>query len=150
LLLVAAIVLIAMPLAYLVVLRTLPKDRKVLLMVSTDDVARKLVKVAARRVGYWVEHVYRYEDGLQKLRENNRMTMIIIDDSVPQYETGLMLSMLRGSAIGVRPLILIIDNSELGLTAPSYRAEVVLSRPLAERSIEDAIRQVAERVELTP
>lgn len=146
----AAIVLIAMPLAYLVVLRTVPKDRKTLLLVSTDDVARKLVRDAARRAGFWVEHVYRYEDGIQKLKENNRMSMIIIDDSVPQYEAGLMLSLLRGSAIGVRPLILIIDNSELGLTAPTYRAEVVLARPLAEKSIEEAIRQVAERVELTP
>jgi CheY-like chemotaxis protein len=118
-----------------------------ILMVSTDDIARKLVVAAARKVGFSVVHVYRHEDGIARLQQNSDLSMIIIDDSVPQYEAGLMLSMLKGLPIGVRPLILIIDSSELGMTAPSYRAEVVVSRPLSEPLLEDAIRRVHQRLE---
>ena len=66
----------------------------------------------------------------------------------PQYEAGLLISMLNRLPIGIRPLILIQDSSEMGQTAPSYRAESVVSRPLTERAIENAIRKVAERTEI--
>jgi hypothetical protein len=66
---------------------------------------------------------------------------------VPQYEAGLLLTRLKRSPVMIRPLILIIDSSELGQTAPSYRAEVVVSRPLTEKALETAIRQVSEQVE---
>jgi CheY-like chemotaxis protein len=144
----AVILLVALPVAFLIVLNRAPRLARALLMVSTDDVARKLVGAAARRVGYQVIHVYRHEDGLDKLRQNTDLRMIIIDDSVPQYEAGLMISMLKSMPIGVRPLILIVDSAELGMTAPSYRAEAVVSRPLSEKALEDAIRKVHERLDL--
>ncbi|MBX3066143.1 MAG: hypothetical protein U0528_07330 [Anaerolineae bacterium] len=137
-----------LPLIFFVVLNRAPRLARTLLMVSTDDVARKLVITSARRVGYQVVHVYRHEDGLEKLRQNMDLRMIVIDDSVPQYEAGLMLSMLKSMPIGVRPLILIVDSAELGMTAPSYRAEAVVSRPLSEKALEDAIRRVHERLEM--
>ena len=119
-----------------------------LLMVSTDDEARMLVKSAAHRVGYNAVTVYRYEDALERLRQDITIGMIIIDDSVPQYEAGMLLSMLQRLPIGIRPLILIHDSSEAGQTAPSYRAEVVVERPLTVRILEDAIRKVGERIEV--
>ncbi|HVO42523.1 MAG TPA: hypothetical protein VMT34_07865 [Aggregatilineales bacterium] len=134
-------------LLYLVLLMRRPrKTARSLLLVSTDETARKLIVGAARRVGYGTVPVYRYEDALEKLRQDASLSMIMVDDSVPQYEAGLLLSMLRGSPIGIRPLIRIIDSSELGQTAPSYRAAAVVSRPLTERNLETAIRQVDEQI----
>jgi len=145
---IAAVVLIilGLPVAYFLASRTAP-PRHSLLFVSTDEKAQPLITAAARRVGYRAIPVYRYEDALEKLRLDNTLSMIVIDDSVPQYEAGLLISMLQGSPIGIRPLILIHDSSELGQTAPSYRAEVVVTRPLTEKALEAAIRQVSERIE---
>jgi CheY-like chemotaxis protein len=139
-------VILALPTGYLLFSRA-PRKTRSLLLVSTDEEARKLVASAAKRVGYATVSVYRYEDALDKLRQDMSLSMIIIDDSVPQYEAGLLVSMLMRLPIGIRPLILIHDSSELGLTAPSYRAEVVVSRPLTEKALEAAIRQVSEHVE---
>jgi CheY-like chemotaxis protein len=145
-LIVALAVLILMPLGFYLVLNNAPRTLRSLLLVSTDDVARKLIMAAARKLNYGVVHVYRYEDGIARLQQNSDLKMIIVDDSVPQYEAGLMLSMLKSLPIGIRPLILIIDKGELGQTAPAYRAEVVVPRPLSEKALEDAIRQVHERI----
>jgi CheY-like chemotaxis protein len=143
----STIVILALPAGYLLFSRA-PRKARSLLLVSTDEEARKLVISAARRVGYATVSVYRYEDALDKLRQDMSLSMIVIDDSVPQYEAGLLVSMLARLPIGIRPLILIHDSSELGLTAPSYRAEVIVSRPLTEKALEAAIRQVSERVEI--
>src|SRR5579862_6972437 len=70
-----------------------------LLLVSTDETARRLINNAARRIGYQTIRVYRYEDALEKLSQDMSLRMIVIDDSVPQYEAGMLLSMLRGSPI---------------------------------------------------
>lgn len=145
---IAVVLLVAMPLGFYLILRRAPRTAHFVLMVSTDEMARKIVVSAARKIGYGTVPVFRYEDGIARLQQNSDIKMIIIDDSVPQYEAGLMLSMLKGSPIGVRPLILIIDKGELGQTAPSYRAEVVVSRPLSDRALEDAIRQIHERIAL--
>jgi len=118
-----------------------------LLMVSTDEGASKLVKAAARRVGYLVIHVYRYEDAIDKLKQNMTIQMIVVDDSVPQYEAGLLVAMLNRLPMGIRPLIMINDSSELGQTAPSHRAEAVVSRPLTLKGLEAVIRKVSERLE---
>ncbi|HLY28919.1 MAG TPA: hypothetical protein VKQ72_21410, partial [Aggregatilineales bacterium] len=82
----------------------------------------------------------------EKLRRDITIEMIMVDDSVPQYEAGLLLSSLSHLTIGVRPLILIHDSSELGQTAPSYRAEALVARPLTEKALENAIRQVADKI----
>lgn len=137
-----------MPLGFYLILRRAPRTSRFVLLVSTDEIARKLVVSAARKIGYGTIHVYRYEDGIARLQQNGDLKMIIIDDSVPQYEAGLMLTMLKDSPIGVRPLILIVDKGEVGQTAPSYRAEVVVSRPLSDRALEDAIRQIHQRLEV--
>jgi hypothetical protein len=100
----------------------------------------------ARRSGYQTIQVYRYEDALEKLRMNSTLRMIAIDDSVPQYEVGLLVSTLQRMPVGLRPLILIRDNSELGQTAFAHRADVLLSRPLTEQSVEGAIRRVDESI----
>ena len=109
---IAVILLIAMPLGFYLILRRAPRTSRFVLLVSTDEVARKMVMSAARKNGYGTVSVYRYEDGIARLQQNSDIKLIIIDDSVPQYEAGLMLSMLKGSPIGVRPLILIIDKGE--------------------------------------
>jgi CheY-like chemotaxis protein len=144
---IAVIALFVLPMV-LLLLRKPPRELRSLLLVSTDETARRLVINAAKKVGYQTIHVYRYEDALDKLRQNFTIRMIAVDDSVPQYEAGLLLSMLNRLPIGIRPLILIQDSSEMGQTAPSYRAESVVSRPLTERAIENAIRKVAERTEI--
>ena len=145
LIIVLVVVVVALPIGYLVLNKPRQSLRS-LLLVSTDTEAQKLITNVARRVGYQAITVYRYEDALDRLRQNATLSMIVIDDSVPQYEAGLLISMLRGSPIGLRPLILIHDSSELGQTAPSYRAEVVVSRPLTERALEAAIRQVSDQL----
>ena len=145
LIVVLAVVVLALPIGYFL-LNKPRKSARSLLMVSTDTDAQRLISSAARRVGYQAITVYRYEDALEKLRQNSTLSMIVIDDSVPQYEAGLLVSMLQGSPIGMRPLILIHDSSELGQTAPSYRAEAVVSRPLTERALEAAIRQVSDQL----
>ena len=137
--------LVGVPLAYFV-LRRPSKNLPSLLLVSTDEDARSLVVKAAKNVGYRAVPVFRYEDALERLRNDLRLEMIIIDDSVPQYEAGLLLSMLQRLPIGIRPLILIHDSSEIGQTAPSYRAEVLVPRPVTEKALEAAIRQVADRI----
>jgi CheY-like chemotaxis protein len=144
---VAVIALFVLPMV-LLLFRKPPRELRSLLLVSTDETARRMVISAARKVGYQTIHVYRYEDALDKLRQNLTIRMIAVDDSVPQYEAGLLISMLNRLPIGIRPLILIQDSSEMGQTAPSYRAESVVSRPLTERAIETAIRKVAERTEI--
>jgi CheY-like chemotaxis protein len=147
LIIVVVIMLLAIPTAYYLWDRRRNPTRS-LLMVSTDEEARSLVKKAARKVGYNAVTVYRYEDALDRLRQDISLNMIIVDDSVPQYEAGMLLSMLQRLPMGIRPLILIHDSSEAGQTAPSYRAEVVLERPITERAMEDAIRKVSERIDI--
>jgi len=142
----ALVVVLALPIGYLL-LRKKDKFSRSLLLVSTDVEAQGLVSAAAKRAGYRAVTVYRYEDALDKLRNDITMDMIIIDDSVPQYEAGLLLSMLQRLTIGIRPLILIHDSSELGQTAPSYRAAVLVPRPLTEKALEAAIRQVAHQLD---
>jgi len=144
---VAVIALFVLPMILLLV-RQPARELRSLLLVSTDETARRMVINAAKKAGYQTIHVYRYEDALDKLRQNFTIRMIAVDDSVPQYEAGLLLSMLNRLPIGVRPLILIQDSSEMGQTAPSYRAESVVARPLTERALEAAIRKVAERTEI--
>ena len=138
------LVLLAAPLIYLLIGRPGQMSQS-LLFVSTDESAQKLVKSVARKTNYNVVMAYRYEDALVSLREDGTLTMIIMDDSVPQSEAGLLLSTLSHMPVGVRPLILIQDSSELGLTTPAYRAEVLLTRPLTEKALEAAIRQVSEK-----
>ncbi len=144
LLAVGAILILSLPVGYYVITRSAPG--RSLLLVSTDPEASALVSRAARRAGYRAVHVYRYEDGLELIRRDPSLLMIVVDDSVPQYEAGMMLSMLQRSPIGARPLIIIQDSSEPGLTTPSYQAEVV-SRPLTEKALEAAIRKIHERIE---
>jgi CheY-like chemotaxis protein len=145
LIIVIIIAAIGLPLAYFV-LRRPTKNLPSLLLVSTDEEARMMVIKAAKNLGYRAVSVFRYEDALDKLRQDMTLEMIVVDDSVPQYEAGLLLSMLQRLPIGVRPLILIHDNSEIGQTSPSYRAEVVVPRPVTEKAIEAAIKQVANRM----
>ncbi len=148
LLVLSAIALLTLPVGYFLFSRP-PRTIRSLLLVSTDLETHKLVTAAARRTGYQTIQVYRYEDALDKLRENTTLRMIAIDDSVPQYEVGLLVSTLQRMPVGLRPLILIRDSSELGQTAFSHRADVLLSRPLTEQAIEGAIRRVEERIDVT-
>ncbi len=141
----ALVLLFIVPVVFYVLGRRSAPTRS-LLLVSTDENARDLVIQAAKRTGYRALIAYRYEDGLEKLRRDMTLEMIIVDDSVPQYEAGLLLAALRRLTIGVRPLILIHDSSELGQTAPSYRAEALVARPLSEKALENAIRQVADKI----
>ena len=142
----ATVVVIALPFGYLL-LRKNDKSTRSLLLVSTDEEAQAMVVAAAKRTGYRAITVYRYEDALDKLRNDISMDMILIDDSVPQYEAGLLLAMLGRLTIGIRPLILIHDSSELGQTAPSYRAAVLVPRPLTVKALEAAIQQVADKLD---
>lgn len=141
--------ILVLPLGYFSyrLIRAAVTPNRSLLMVSTDEIASKLVKAAARRAGYLVIHVYRYEDAIDKLKQNMTIQMIVVDDSVPQYEAGLLVSMLNRLPMGIRPLIMINDSSELGQTAPSHRAEAIVSRPLTLKAMEAAIRKVSERLE---
>jgi hypothetical protein len=141
------VLVLILPVGYLLLRRSKKYDRS-LLLVSTDESIFPMVKKAAQRYGYYAITVYRYEDALDKLRNDITVQMIIVDDSVPQYEAGLLLSMLQRLPIGIRPLILIHDSSELGQTAPSYRAEAVVAQPVTEKALESAIRQVSERIEI--
>ncbi len=145
----SAIALLVLPLGYFLFGRS-PRTTRSLLLVSTDVDTHRLVTSAARHSGYQTVQVYRYEDALEKLRQNATIQMIAIDDSVPQYEVGLLVSTLQRMPAGLRPLILIRDSSELGQTAFAHRAEAVLSRPLTEQAIEGAIRRVGERADLVP
>ncbi len=145
LIILVVVALVGLPLTYYV-LRRPEKTLPALLLVSTDEQARTLVIKAAKNVGYRAVPVFRYEDALEKLRQDMTLEMVIVDDSVPQYEAGLLLAMLQRLPIGIRPLILIHDNSEIGQTAPSYRAEVVVPHPVTEKALEVAIRQVADRI----
>jgi hypothetical protein len=147
LLFLSAIALLTLPLGYFLFSRSSRNDRSILL-VSTDLGTHKVFTAGARRSGYQTIQVYRYEDALEKLRLNTTLRMIAIDDSVPQYEVGLLVSTLQRMPVGLRPLILIRDNSELGQTAFAHRADVLLSRPLTEQSVEGAIRRVDESVAL--
>ncbi len=144
LIILSALVILALPVGYLLFSRT-PRTSRSVLLVSTDEEARRLVIEAAKRAGFATVAVYRYEDALERLRQDFTLAMIVIDDSVPQYEAGLLVSMLMRLPSGIRPLILIHDSSEMGQTAPSYRAEVVVSRPLTIKALEAAIRQVSEQ-----
>src|SRR5688572_12430619 len=85
------LLLLALPVTYLMFKQS-NRPKHSLLLVSTDEAVFPLVKNAARRTSYNAITVYRYEDALEKLRYNTALTMIIVDDSVPQYETGLLLS----------------------------------------------------------
>ncbi len=142
-----SVFVIALPTGYYLFARK-PSATRSILLVSTDEEARNVVLKVARRLGYNTIHVYRYEDALDKLRQDFTLNMIIIDDSVPQYEAGMLVSMLARLPIGIRPLILIHDSSELGQTAPSYRAAAIVSRPLTEKAIEGAIEQVRKSIEI--
>jgi CheY-like chemotaxis protein len=137
-------VILGVPLGYFYFRKPAARGRAILL-VSTDEATRKLLIGAARKAGFRTEHVYRYEDALEKLRQNFLLRMVVIDDSVPQYEVGLLASALQRMPAGSRPLILIQDSSELGQTAYSHRAEMLISRPLTEKTLENAIREVGER-----
>src|SRR5689334_17235786 len=64
---VAVIILLAIPAVYFFWNKKRNPSRS-LLMVSTDEQARALVKQAALHVGYNAITVYRYEDALDKLR----------------------------------------------------------------------------------
>ncbi len=143
----SAIALLTLPVGYFLFSRS-PRTARSILLVSTDLGTHKLFTAAARRSGYQTIQVYRYEDALDKLRENTTLRMIAIDDSVPQYEVGLLVSTLQRMPVGLRPLILIRDSSELGQTAFSHRADVLLSRPLTEQAVEGAIRRVEQRIEV--
>src|SRR5258708_25626691 len=91
----AVIVLLGLPVVYVVANRKrLPM--RALLIVSTDEEAAHLVARAARRVGYQAVTVYRYEDALEKLRLDATLSMVVIDDSVPQYEAGMLVYILPG------------------------------------------------------
>lgn len=136
--------IVGVPVGYFYFRKPAARGRAILL-VSTDDSTRKLMISAAKKAGFRTEHVYRYEDALEKLRQNLLLRMVVIDDSVPQYEVGLLTSALQRMPAGSRPLILIQDSSELGQTAYSHRAEMLVSRPLTEKTLENAIRQVGER-----
>jgi CheY-like chemotaxis protein len=138
------VTVVGVPIAYFL-FRQPSAHASALLLVSTDDSTSKLVVSAAKQAGYPTVHVYRYEDALDKLRLNPLLRMVVVDDSVPQYEVGLLVSALQRMPAGSRPLILIQDSTELGQTAFSHRAEMLVSRPLSEKALETAIRQVAER-----
>jgi CheY-like chemotaxis protein len=138
------VVILGVPLGYFYFRKPAARGRAILL-VSTDEATRKLMIGAAKKVGFRTEHVYRYEDALDKLRQNLLLRMVVVDDSVPQYEVGLLTSALQRMPAGSRPLILIQDSSELGQTAYSHRAEMLISRPLTEKTLENALREVGER-----
>lgn len=136
--------ILGVPLGYFYFRKPAARGRAILL-VSTDEATRKLMISAAKKAGFRTEHVYRYEDALDRLRQNLLLRMVVVDDSVPQYEVGLLATALQRMPAGSRPLILIQDNSELGQTAYSHRAEMLISRPLTEKTLENALREVGER-----
>ena len=148
LLILSAAALLTLPLGYFLFSRP-PRTVRSILLVSTDLETHKVFTAAAKRSGYQTIQVYRYEDALDKLRQNTTLRMIAVDDSVPQYEVGMLVSTLQRMPAGLRPLILIRDNSELGQTAFAHRADVLLSRPLTEQAVEGAIRRVEDRDTLT-
>src|SRR6185503_6550747 len=110
LLILSAVALLTLPLGYFLFSRSSRTVRSILL-VSTDLETHKVFTTAAKHVGYQTIQVYRYEDALDRLRQNSTLRMIAIDDSVPQYEVGLLVSTLQRMPDGLRPLILIRDNS---------------------------------------
>ncbi len=143
--LMAVAVLTLLPAGYFL-LRRPSRAAQSLLLVSTNDATGKLVTNAAKRMGYTTVKVYRYEDALDRLKRDSALKIIVIDDSVPQYEAGLLLSALERLPAGMRPLILIQDSTELGQTSRSHRVEAVVSHPLTERAIESAIQQVSQHI----
>src|SRR5258708_9750651 len=96
--------LFVLPVAFYILRRPRGPVRS-LLLVSTDESARDMVIQAAKRAGYRALVAYRYEDGLEKLRRDMTIDMIVVDDSVPQYEAGFLLAALRHLTLGVHPLI---------------------------------------------
>jgi CheY-like chemotaxis protein len=143
--LLAVAVLTLLPAGY-VLRRRSSRAAQALLLVSTNEVTGKLVTNAAKHQGYATVKVYRYEDALDRLKQDSTLKIIVIDDSVPQYEAGLLLAALGRLPAGMRPLILIQDSTELGQTSRSHRVEAIVSHPLTERSIEAAIRQVSQQI----
>jgi CheY-like chemotaxis protein len=143
--LLAIAVLTLLPTGYLLARRS-SRTGQSLLLVSTNEATGKLVTSAAKHQGYATVRVYRYEDALDRLKQDSTLRIIVIDDSVPQYEAGLLLTALGRLPSGMRPLILIQDNTELGQTSRSHRVEAVVSHPLTERAIESAIRQVSQNI----
>ncbi|MCC7452370.1 MAG: hypothetical protein IT324_33520 [Anaerolineae bacterium] len=143
--LLAVAALTLLPAGYLL-LRRSSRAAQALLLVSTNEATGKLVTNAAKHQGYATVKVYRYEDALDQLKQDSSLRIIVIDDSVPQYEAGLLLTALGRLPSGMRPLILIQDNTELGQTSRSHRVEAVVSHPLTEHAIESAIRQVSQNI----
>lgn len=143
--LLAIAVLTLLPAGYFL-LRRPSRAAQSLLLVSTNEATGKLVTNAAKHQGYATVKVYRYEDALDRLKQNSALRIIVIDDSVPQYEAGLLLAALARLPAGMRPLILIQDSTELGQTSRSHRVEAIVPHPLTERAIESAIRQVSQNI----
>lgn len=147
----SAVVIVLLPLGYFAV-ASRNAGSPALLVVSTDESTRQQVTEAARDAGYRSVGVYRYEDALEQLRSDTPIDMLLIDDSVPSSEAGLLVSMMNGTKMGTiredtRPLILITDASEVGLTAPSYRADIVLARPVSVFILKEAIQAIRHKLE---
>lgn len=152
LLILSAVVIVLLPLGYFAAIGRADQMRAVL-VVSTDDSTRAQVAAAAKAVDYRCISVYRYEDALDTLRadgrgaQNDQVEMILIDDSVPASEAGLLVAMMKQDLQDVLPLILITDASEDGLTAPSYRADMVLARPVDTFVLQEAIQAIRRKLE---
>ncbi len=138
---VAAVVLVGLlPLLYLLINRP-KRPTRALLLISTDLGVLQIVENAARQDGYQVVHVYRHEDVIP----NGTLKMIVIDDSVPQSEGGLLLAMFQRASLDALPLILIQASSEAGQTVPAYRADILIERPISVKVLHAAISQLERK-----
>lgn len=148
LVIIALVVLIGIPVLLVATFARAPKEQTTLLLLSTDEATRKLVAPTAKRLGINVNAVYRYEDGLARLNILPAINVIVIDDSIPQVEIGLLIRELERSTLTVVPVIQIVNADEIGLTAPAYHSAVTLPHPVNERVLERAIKRAVARVAL--
>lgn len=123
-----------------------PRHQRGVLVVSTDEMMREIINTAATKAGCQAVMVYRYEDALNLLNRDVSLRAVVLDDSVPQHEAGILVSSLS-TTLPVRPLLLILDSRDIEHTKLSYRAEILLTKPVNRKSLEEAIRQVVDKAD---
>ncbi len=135
-------------LGYLLLVKHPEPARKALLLVSTDEEVIRTVNDVAKALDYGTIHIYRHEDALnQWARSMSPLSIMIVDDSVPHAEAGLLLTALHKANITPPPLILIEDNVELEETTRSFRADAILEKPIDPNRLRLTLRTIAARYE---
>jgi CheY-like chemotaxis protein len=129
------VVLIGIPVLLVATFARAPKEQTNLLLLSTDDSTRKLIAQTSKRLGINVNAVYRYEDGIARLNITPPINVIVIDDSIPQVEIGLLIRELERSTLTVVPVIQIVNADEIGLTVGVAGIEVGVGNIFPELSL---------------